>query len=285
MTPVVSADVTPVVSADGHRPRGYFLSVDGVAQSHVDLDDPTHLEFEYMRWLGHLVDELAPAGEPLRAVHLGAGALTLARYVATTRPGSRQRAVDADESLAAAVREHLPLPRGVRVPVQVADAREAVDRMRPGSADLVVVDVFAGARTPAHLTSVEMVRLVRRLLSEEGVVAVNVADGPAQRGTGGGRGLAHARRQVATYGSVFDELAVVAEPGVWRGRRFGNLVLLASGRRLPVARLVRRCAGDPLPARVLGPEEARRFATGVAPVTDDDATESPPLPREIFEPL
>jgi hypothetical protein len=282
---VVDPDVTPVLSADGERPRGYFLSVDGVAQSHVDLDDPTYLEFEYMRWLGHLVDTMAPAGQPLRVVHLGAGALTLARYVATTRPGSRQRAVDADPSVVAAMRERAALPRGVRVPVQIADAREAIGRMRAGSADLVVLDVFAGARTPAHLTSVEMVRQVRRLLSEDGVAAVNVADGPAQRGSGGGRILVHARRQVATYGSVFPELAVVAEPGVWRGRRFGNLVLVASGRRLPVARLVRRCAGDPLPARVLGTDEARRFAAGASVVGDDDATDSPALPREIFDPL
>jgi hypothetical protein len=90
---------------------------------------------------------------------------------------------------------------------------------------------------------------------------------------------------VSTYGSVFPQLVVIAEPGVWRGRRFGNLVLVASARHLPVARLVRRCAGDPLPARVLGTEEARRFAAGAAVVTDDDATDSPALPREIFEPL
>ncbi len=275
--------MTPVVSADGERPRGYHLSVDGVAQSHVDLDDPTYLEFAYVRWIGHLVDLMAPAGDPIRVVHLGAGALTLARYIGTTRPGSRQRAVDADESVVAAMRDRLALPRGLRVPVQIADAREAIGRMRPGVADLVVLDVFAGARTPAHLTSVEMVGAVRRVLAPTGVVAVNVADGPAGR-TGGGRILTHARRQVATYGSVFPELAVVAEPGIWRGRRFGNLVLLASARRLPVAHLVRRCAGSALPARVVAGEDARRFAAGAAVVTDADASASPPLPREIFEP-
>jgi hypothetical protein len=129
-----------------------------------------------------------------------------------------------------------------------------------------------------------MVQLEQRRVGSTGVVAVNVADGPAQRPSGG-RSLAHARRQVATYGSVFRELAVVAEAGVWRGRRFGNLVLVASDQRLPTARLVRRCAGDPLPARVIGTEEARAFALGAAVVTDDDATDSPALPREIFEPL
>jgi spermidine synthase len=272
------------VSADHHRARGYYLSVDGVAQSHVDLDDPTYLEFEYMRWLGHLVDVVAPKGEPLRVVHLGAGALTLARYVAVTRPGSRQRAVDADADVVAAMRERAALPRGVRVPVQIADAREAAGRMRPGSADLVVLDVFSGARTPAHLTSVEMVRLLHRLLARSGLVAVNVADGPAPPGRGG-RSLGHLRRQVATYASVFREVAVVAEPGVWRGRRFGNLVLIAADRTLPIARLVRRCSGDPLSARVVWADEARRLAVGLPVVTDADSTDSPALPREIFEPL
>jgi spermidine synthase len=272
------------VSADHDRARGYYLSVDGVAQSHVDLDDPTYLEFEYMRWLGHLVDVVAPKGEPLRVVHLGAGALTLARYVAVTRPGSRQRAVDADADVVAAMRERAALPRGVRVPVQIADAREAASRMRPGSADLVVLDVFSGARTPAHLTSVEMVRLVHRLLARSGLVAVNVADGPAPPGRGG-RSLGHLRRQVATYASVFREVAVVAEPGVWRGRRFGNLVLIAADRTLPIARLVRRCSGDPLPARVVWADEARRLAVGLPVVTDADSTDSPALPREIFEAL
>jgi hypothetical protein len=237
-----------------------------------------------VRWIGHLIDTMAPKGDPLRVVHLGAGALTLARYIGTTRPGSRQRAVDADESVVDAMRERLALPRGLRVPVQIADAREAIGRMRPATADLVVLDVFDGARTPAHLTSVEMVGAVRRLLAATGVVAVNVADGPAGRAAGGGRILAHARRQVATYASVLPELAVIAEPGVWRGRRFGNLVLLASARRLPLAQLVRRCAGSALPARVVAGEDARRFAAGAAVVTDADAADSPPLPREIFEP-
>ena len=83
--------------------------MDGAPQSHVDLDDPRYLEFEYMRRLGHLVDLAAPAGEPLRVLHLGGGGLTLARYVAATRPGSEQLAVEADAALVELVRRRLPL--------------------------------------------------------------------------------------------------------------------------------------------------------------------------------
>src|SRR6516225_8256103 len=95
---------------DLDRPGAWMLLAGGVPQSHVDLDDPLHLELEYMLRLGHLIDLAAPAGEPLRVLHLGGGALTLARYVAATRPGSHQLAVEADPGVARLVRRRLPLP-------------------------------------------------------------------------------------------------------------------------------------------------------------------------------
>jgi spermidine synthase len=206
-------------------------------------------------------------------VHLGAGGLTLARYVAATRPGSRQRAVEISDSVAALVRDELPLDRGVRVPVQVADAREALGRLRDGVADLVVLDVFAGARTPAHLTTVELMNDVARVLTRAGVFAANVADGPP---------LSFVRGQIATAQAVFTHVAAAAEPGIWRGRRFGNVVLVGSARPLPVAELSRRCAGDPAPARVTAGEALTRFVAGAAVVTDAAAVESPEPPPGLF---
>ena len=110
--PAVRADIDSGVAelvADADRPRAWTLRVDGIPQSHVDLDDPLYLEFEYMRRLGHLADLAAPAGQPLRVLHLGGGGLTLARYVAASRPGSSQLAVDSDGALVGLVRRLLPL--------------------------------------------------------------------------------------------------------------------------------------------------------------------------------
>ena len=223
--------------------------------------------------MGHVVDLVAEPGDAVIVVHLGAGALTLARYVAATRPGSRQRAVELSDEVAATVRQELPLARGVKVPVQVADAREALSRMRDASADLVVLDVFGAARTPAHLTSAEMLAEVRRVLAPGGVLVANVADGP---------GLPFARGQLATYLSAFAHVVAMAEPSVWRGRRFGNVVLAASDRPLPVPALVRRCAGDPVPARVVAGAELARAVGGAAVVTDATAVDSPAPPPEVF---
>ena len=63
------------------RPGAWTLYVDGTPQSHVDLDDPEWLGFEYVRRIGHAIDLVGPAGEPITAVHLGGGAFTLPRYV------------------------------------------------------------------------------------------------------------------------------------------------------------------------------------------------------------
>lgn len=216
---------------------------------------------------------MAEPAKPLSVVHLGAGALTLARYVAATRPGSRQRAVECSSEVAEVVRDQLPLPRGTKVPVQVADAREALGRMRDGAVDLVVLDVFEGARTPAHLTSTELLEDVARVLAPAGVLAANIADGPPLR---------FARSQVATAGAVFAHVAVMAEPGIWRGRRFGNLVLVGSAQRLPVEALGRRCAGDPAPARLTVGAQLQRFVAGALPVTDATAEQSPAPPPALF---
>ncbi len=49
--------------------------------------------------------------------------MTLPRYLAVTRPGSRQDVVEADAGLAALVAEHLPLPVNAGVTVHTVDAR------------------------------------------------------------------------------------------------------------------------------------------------------------------
>ncbi|HEX6932424.1 MAG TPA: fused MFS/spermidine synthase [Streptosporangiaceae bacterium] len=275
----VVADTVRLVGDPG-RPAGWTLLTGGFPQSHVDLDDPRYLEFEYVRRLGHLADLTAPAGRPLRVLHLGGGALTLARYVAATRPGSPQLAVDCDAGVVEAVRARLPLAQpgrrtgaAGRIRIQVADARAVLERARPGSFDLVVADVFAGGRTPAHLTSEEFTRAADRALAPGGLFAVNIGDGPP---------LAHARARVAAVRAVFTHVCLIADPGVLRGRRFGNLVAAGSRRDLPVAGLVRLAAGDPFPGRVVTGAELDRFVAGARPMTDASAEASPPPPADLF---
>ncbi len=258
---------------DPDRSRAWTLLIDGAPQSHVDLDDPSYLSFEYQRRFGHVVDLAAPPGRPLRAVHLGGGAFTLARYVAATRPRSTQQVVERDAALVHLVRRELPLDARARIRVRSADAREGLAKVPDGWAGLVVADVFSGARTPAHLTSTEFLDDVRRALAPGGIYAANLADGPP---------LAHLRGQIATAAARFAELALIADPAVLRGKRFGNAVLVASDAPLPVAELTRRAASDPHPGRVQHGRDLLDFTGGALPVTDLAAVASPAPPASVF---
>jgi SAM-dependent methyltransferase len=323
---------------DLDRPRAWLLTVDGAPQSYVDLDDPGHLEFEYVRRMSYVIrtafapdphepgarepgahepgahepgahepgahepgardpgdprepgprdpdpadprDPEPPAAAPLDAVHLGGGALTLPRWLAAARPGARQDVIDADRELAALVAEFLPLrDDGVRahgVTVHTADARRWLAAAATDSADLVVADVFGGARVPAQLTSVEFVREVRRVLRGGGIYLANVADAAPFGFLGG---------QLATVRAAFGadaEMCVLAEPGVLRGRRFGNAIVVAADRPLPLDALARLSAADAFPARVVHGPALTRLTGRARPVRDDTATASPVPPEGAF---
>ncbi|NEA49308.1 fused MFS/spermidine synthase, partial [Streptomyces sp. SID10815] len=188
---------------DVDRDRAWLLTVDGAPQSYVDLDAPTHLEFEYTRRLGHVLDTLAAPGRPLDVLHLGGGALTLPRYVAATRPGSHQDVVEADRGLLGLVAEHLPLPDGAAVALHAADARAWLETAPADSADVLIADVFGGSRIPAHLTTLAYAREAERVLRPDGVYLANLADAAP---------FAFLRSQLATFAAVFAELALIAEP-------------------------------------------------------------------------
>jgi SAM-dependent methyltransferase len=262
------------LAPDRERTRAWTLLLDGAPQSHVDLDDPTYLDFGYQRRLGHAVDLLAPARRPLRVLHLGGGAFTLARYVAATRPRSTQQVIEVDGALVAFVRARLPFEANARIRVRTADARAGLAKVQDDWADLVMADVFEGARTPAHLAGVEFLAEVRRVLAPGGWYAANVADGPP---------LSYLRGQIATVASLFGQSALAADPAVLRGRRFGNAVLLAADGELPIGELTRRVATDPHPGRVEHGRGLVDFTGGAAVVTDADAKPSPVPPPGTFE--
>ncbi|MET8979077.1 fused MFS/spermidine synthase [Streptomyces sp. NPDC004539] len=258
---------------DRDRARAWTLLIDGAPQSHVDLDDPGFLSFEYQRRLGHVIDLVAPPGKPIHAVHLGGGGLTLARYVAATRPRSTQQVVEWDARLVQLVRRELPLDPGARIRVRSTDAREGLAKVPDGWADLVVADVFSGARTPAHLTSTEFLDEVRRTLRPGAVYAANLADGPP---------LTYLRAQIATAAARFPHLALLADPTVLRGKRFGNAILAASDSPLPLPELTRRAASDPHPVRIEHGRALTDFTGGATPVTDASAVPSPVPPASVF---
>lgn len=212
------------VTTDPDRPDGRVLVLDGLRHSYVDLADPTYLDFEYVRAMAAVIDTAFLVGAPVDAHHLGAGGLTLPRWLAAARPGSTSRVSEIDGGVVEADRRLLgELPVGVEVVVE--DGRLAIDDLEPASLDVVVGDAFGGVSVPWHLATREALAGIDAGLGEDGVYVANVIDhGP----------LDFARAYVRTADEVFEEVALLAAPDVLAGEDGGNLVVVAS--REPIDR-------------------------------------------------
>ena len=272
-----SSGLRATIEPDPYQDGAFILEVDGTPQSHVFIDDPGELFFEYIRRIGHVLDQVGEPGQPITAVHLGGGALTLPRYIEATRSGSRQQVIELEQDLIDFVREHLPLQRNANIRIRYGDAREVMGKLPTGlhgNVDVVIVDVFSGARTPAHVTSVEFYQEAAKLLSPQGVLIVNVADGP---------GLAFARGQAATLQAVLPNVIALAETQVLKGRRFGNVVLVGSGDESLGHWLPRLLAGGPHPAKAVEGAEMKQFIGNAPIVLDTTAIPSPTPNKTLFQ--
>ena len=274
----LSSGLLAEIEEDRWVPGAIQLLVDGTPQSHVNLRDPSEVFFEYVRRIAHAIDLFRTPGQPVSALHLGGGAFTLPRYIEATRPGSRQQVIELESALVELVREAAPLPKRASIRVRHGDARAVLGKLPQGmhgAIDLVVVDIFAGSRTPAHVSSIEFYELIAPLLAPDGLVVVNTTDGTGQ---------AFTRSQVATLAAVFGAVAAVGEPQTLKGRRFGNVVLLASNSDVDheLEWLPRLLAGGPHPARMLVGRELDEWLRGARAVTDVEAVPSPEPPAEVF---
>ncbi len=248
------------IRSDPDNPDGRLMLIDGIDASYVDLADPTFLDFGYIRRIGDVIDVAWPESKPISAVHLGGAGATLPRYVRATRPRSRQVVFEISADVLILSREQLGLRSGAGLRVHQQDARLGLLGLADASQDLVVGDAFDGTRVPGSLGSAEAAREIARVLRPGGLYVLNVIDAPP---------LTYARAQVSTLRLAFAELAVIADPGVLRGRRTGNVVFVAGQQELPLDALGERARHGAVPERVMDTPACIRFAGGARPLHDD----------------
>lgn len=173
--PVITSTATVELRSDTD---GVMLLLDGVESSHLDLDDPSHLVFEYMQQMMVVLRATHGDVDRLRAVHLGGAGCALARAIDARWSEPRQLAVEIDAQLAERVREWFDLPRSPRLRIRVGDARAELATLPEAGADVVVRDAFAGRHVPDHLRTVEFTEEVARRLRPDGLYLANLADSP-----------------------------------------------------------------------------------------------------------
>ncbi len=260
------------IRTDPDNPDGRLMLIDGIDASYVDLADPTFLDFGYVRRIGDVIDVGWPDGKPIAAVHLGGAGATLPRYVRATRPRSRQVVFEISADVLTLSREQLGLRSGAGLRVHRQDARLGLLGLADGSQDLVVGDAFEGTRVPGSLGSAEAARDIARVLRPAGLYVLNVIDSPP---------LTYARAQISTLRLAFSELAAIAEPGVLRGRRTGNVVFVAGQRELPLQALGERARQGAVPERVMDTRDCVRFAGGARPLYDGSPAAAQAAPPQF----
>jgi hypothetical protein len=236
-----------VAERDPRRPSGRLLRQCDMDASYVDLADPLHLEFDYLRWMRIVLR----AARARRVLHIGGGACALPRALAAEDPDGRQEVCEVDADVLALAREHLGLRRAPGLHVRHAEGRTFVAGQPAGRWEAVVIDAFVGAAVPRRLITAEALADVARVAP---LALVNVVDN-------------RAARDVRAVAAGLAE----AYPRVWAlGGWVGNTVLAGSVAALDLPRIAARAAADPSPARLTGPAAMAQRLAGSPPLRDDE---------------
>ena len=173
--------------------------------------------------------------------------------------------VELDAKLGELVRELFDVPRSPTVKIRAGEARTETEGFLPSSRDIIIRDVFAGDKTPASLTTVEFFQAAKQALEPGGLYIANCGDHSD---------LQLAKSELAGLSKVFDHLAVIADPPMLKGRRYGNIILVASDTEMPAegsveaAQLAKALLGGAVPAHYKDEAWTRAFFTGATAVRD-----------------
>ena len=235
-----------VVERDPRRPGGRLLRQGEMDASYVDLADPAHLEFDYLRWMRIVLH----AARARRVLHLGGGACALPRALAAADPGGRQEVCEVDSEVLELAREHLGLRRTPGLHVRRADGREFVAGQPDAAWDAIVIDAFVGARVPSRLITAEALADLARVAP---LALINIVDNRAAR---------HVHAVAAGLALVY--------PCAWAlGGRAGNTVVIAGTAVPDLDRIAAQAAADPSPAQVTAPAAMARATASAVPLRDD----------------
>ncbi len=259
------------VVVDPDNASGRILRLDQLSHSYVDLDDPTYLDFRYIKDFVAVVEAQAPDG-PLVTLAVGGGGFTMPRYFAATRPGSGNLVYEIDDALVDIGRSELGFDPEAYAPSTISiiteDARIALQRRLDDTDDappfdVVIGDAFAGTTVPWHLTTVEFIEDLEATMAPDGTYVMNVIDF-------GNRDFI--RAEVVTAREVFANVAVLAPAAYFDDPNTGgNFVVVATDADIDRFTIEANLARRDSTSIVLEGAELDRWVGDARILTDDFA--------------
>jgi len=158
-----------VIVADDARSR-WLRFGSGPIQSLMDLGERHALVLPYSR---AMMAGLLFAEPPRGTLMLGLGGGSFARFLAHHHPGSRIVAIEHDETVWRAAREHFHAGEIEPLEVRLGDARTGITRLRERF-DCVLLDLYDAGGMPPWLRAPRFHEACRACLDPGGWLAVNL---------------------------------------------------------------------------------------------------------------
>jgi len=153
----------------------HALQLDHLVHSYADPDDPSHLEYGYLRTFNDVVELTAKERPVFRLLFIGGGGYTLPRLVDHLHESAEVDVVEIDPAVTRVARRFFGVGRDAAIRTVNEDARWFA--MRGGEPyDVIFIDAFNDLSVPYHLTTREFTQQLHRLLTPQGALVVNVID-------------------------------------------------------------------------------------------------------------
>ena len=175
--------VEDVVETPGLR----SMTLDYLVHAYVDMEDPDRLHYDYERIYAGVTEEAVKAHHPTEtpaALFLGGGGYVFPRWFLRRYPQAYAEVVEIDPQVTRAAFEAFGLEPDTPMRIVHLDARNRVDELYAraargevvGKFDLVYNDAFNHYSPPFHLTTLDYVRKLRALMSDDSVFLANTID-------------------------------------------------------------------------------------------------------------
>lgn len=201
---------TRIIVQDSNRLRclKFTLKRDDSTQTCINLNRPKRMVFAYTKMS---MASLLLNPSPKRILIIGLGGGTLPMAMRDLLPEAQIETVEIDEAVVRVAKEYFGFVEDQNNRAITQDARVFGKRaaLRGREFDLIILDAFNGEYIPEHLMTVEFLREMRSLLSDDGVLVANT--------------FASSRLydfESATYAAVFGKFLN------FRGASTGNRVIL-----------------------------------------------------------
>ncbi|MEO6051554.1 MAG: fused MFS/spermidine synthase [Pyrinomonadaceae bacterium] len=182
----------------------------------LESDD---LVFDYGRYY-HLIRHFKPGFE--KTLIIGGAGYTFPKEYLRVYENARIDVVEIDPGMTSIARDYFRLTNDPRMNIIHEDGRMFINRADSKMYDAVLMDAFGSLfSVPAHLTTLEAVSNIHRILKDDGIVIFNLGSAVT------GKGSRFLNAEVQTYRQVFPHVLLFKVNSAYPDDSLQNLIIVA----------------------------------------------------------